>query len=155
MLKYLAPLGLSFADLFFKERIDGNYDKDEHIPALLPGIEYRKLHNSGFAMEKMADEPEKVKWVGAAVTAFCGLGWLLALGKKGHRVEKLAWTLSLAGGLSNTIDRFRKGYVVDYIQSKKGPEKFRKIVFNLGDVMIAAGSVLLALIAVVRSLRDR
>ena len=55
-------------------------------------------------------------------------------------MEKLALTLTLAGGVSNLYDRMKRGYVVDYFSICW---KFlKRVVLNLGDVCIFAGAVL-------------
>ena len=54
--------------------------------------------------------------------------WLMQ--KKGHVLEKLAVSVTLAGALSNLHDRLVRGYVVDYFSVNwKG---LKKIIFNLG-----------------------
>lgn len=48
-----------------------------------------------------------------------------------------ALTFIVAGGASNEIDRLKKGYVVDYLNNKKG--KHKNFFFNLGDVSVLIG----------------
>ena len=55
------------------------------------------------------------------------------------RVEKLAWTLILAGGFGNFLDRFRFGFVVDFIDFHFWP------VFNFADILICIGCVVLVI----------
>ena len=56
-----------------------------------------------------------------------------ALIELADRIRKGGWSLIMAGGLSNTLDRMVRHYVVDYIP--KG-----KYVYNLGDFAIGAGA---------------
>lgn len=53
--------------------------------------------------------------------------------------------LSLGGGLSNLLERLRRGSVYDYIQFPKAPGRLKRYVFNLADFAILLGGVCLAL----------
>ncbi|HIY19359.1 MAG TPA: signal peptidase II [Candidatus Blautia avistercoris] len=64
--------------------------------------------------------------------------------KKGSRMTQWGLALVLGGGLCNYWERETKGYVTDYLSVNAGPEKFRKMVFNLSDVCILAGALLYA-----------
>ena len=71
--------------------------------------------------------------------------------KRRTKIEKTALALVLAGGGSNLFDRFFRGYVVDYFSFT--PKKLRHLVFNLGDLYIAAGMAVLSATELVRGLR--
>ena len=75
----------------------------------------------------------------------------LAAGKE-HIVRKLALATVIGGSLSNLYDRFVRRYVVDYFSVQIGPLK--KVVFNLGDICVFLGSVVLILAELVREIRD-
>ena len=45
--------------------------------------------------------------------------------------EKLGLTLTAAGAWSNTWDRFRRGYVVDYIGIRQKNKKFDRLTYNV------------------------
>ena len=53
--------------------------------------------------------------------------------------------LSLGGGLSNLLERLRRGSVYDYIPVPKAPGRLKRYVFNLADFAILLGGVCLAL----------
>ena len=63
------------------------------------------------------------------------------LPKKGYWTEKLVLILTLGGALSNYYDRIRRNYVVDYFSINVG--RLKKVIFNLGDIFIFAGAVLM------------
>jgi signal peptidase II len=63
----------------------------------------------------------------------------LILNKKGHKWEILLLTIILFGAISNILDRCLYGYVVDYLELKYFT------VFNLADVMISGGALVLIL----------
>ena len=52
----------------------------------------------------------------------------------------IGYTLLLGGGISNFIDRMKKGSVTDYVRFPKFPvKKISELVFNLSDFGIFAG----------------
>ena len=59
----------------------------------------------------------------------------------------------IGGAFSNLFDRFFRGYVVDYLYIDKEPVS--KVIFNLGDVFIAAGTVLAGLSGLLRAAAGR
>ena len=133
---------IALIDLLFKENIDS--EPDENFPRELPRsggtVTVFKKHNEGFAMGFMKEDSEAVKLIPAFISAAI-LGRLQLLsGLRGHSFEKAGLALALGGAISNLTDRFRKGYVVDYICVNRGILK--KIVVNMGDIAIALGFVI-------------
>jgi signal peptidase II len=61
------------------------------------------------------------------------------------RALHVGFALVVAGAAGNVIDRMLRGYVVDFIHVHMWP------VFNVADVLIVAGTILLALVAQSRS----
>ncbi|MFA4941662.1 MAG: signal peptidase II [Patescibacteria group bacterium] len=57
----------------------------------------------------------------------------LILNKKEQKIEIILLTLVLFGAISNILDRFIYGYVVDYLELRYFT------VFNLADIMISGG----------------
>ena len=60
---------------------------------------------------------------------------------KGKRLLKTGLALILGGAYSNTYDRLRRKYVVDYITFPK----ISTVVFNLSDFGIMIGAMLLTI----------
>ena len=86
----------------------------------------------------------------AVVSAAAGiLCWILP--KKGQFVEKIGLSMVIGGGLSNLYDRLFRGYVVDYFSIQW--KQLKKVVFNLGDIFIFAGSALFAAVQLVEEIR--
>lgn len=56
------------------------------------------------------------------------------------RLNLVTFTLVIAGGVSNLMDRIARGFVVDYVELK---HILSGVVFNLADVCIVAGIILL------------
>lgn len=67
----------------------------------------------------------------------CGIGYYLYSNYSNiPPVQKLAWTLILAGGVSNIVERIFFGFVIDWIYIYQG-------VFNLADFFIILGVLIL------------
>ena len=136
--------GLAVCDQMIKKEIERQ--EDETFPRELPcakgRIRIHKNHNAGFPFGVLKGDPDLVKGV-PALTASAVLGALgMLLLRKGSSGQKLGLSIVLAGAASNLYDRFRRGYVVDYIIIKKGP--LRKLIINIGDAAIFVGSLLYA-----------
>lgn len=72
---------------------------------------------------------------------FCiGVGFYWYKTKPQNRFFCLALTLLFAGALGNAIDRVFRGFVVDFISTAF----IRFPVFNIADIAITAGAVILA-----------
>lgn len=102
----------------------------------------RKLHNSGIAFGLFADN-ERVTVIGTAVL----LGAMTAefvrtLLTKGKTLTKLGYALLVGGGANNLYERCRQGYVTDYFSFNVKWEKLRRLVFNLSDIFIFAGTLM-------------
>jgi signal peptidase II len=69
--------------------------------------------------------------------------WLAAR-KRASRTEHIGFALVLAGALGNVVDRAMRGYVVDFIHLTRWP------VFNVADIAVVAGALLLGLCALSR-----
>ena len=105
---------------------------------LSPTIEL--LENKGAASGIMAKHPKILKIISAAMLCFCAL----ALGKERQKgkttMTGIGYALLLGGGISNFIDRMKKGSVTDYVRFPKFPvKKISELVFNLSDFGIFAG----------------
>ncbi len=97
------------------------------------------VHNKGFAGSKMKDKPELVRMVHTVMLAGFGiLCIVLGYFKKGNEVTSFGLSLALGGGASNLYDRFKRGYVTDYL----GLPVAKKLVFNISDLCIFAGAVI-------------
>ena len=105
----------------------------------------KNYHNTGAAGNLLKDSPEQVLCIHAAVLGGVMAELLRLSGRKDAGMAKTGLALLAGGGLSNLYDRLTKGYVVDYVSFGAGPARFRKLVFNLGDFCVFAGTLLVTL----------
>ena len=102
----------------------------------------RKVHNHGMMMNRLEQHPLAVK-----LGSVCAMGALfiwqaLVLCRTGHQAEKLGTALMAGGAVSNTFDRLKRGYVVDYLAFRTRHKKLTEVTFNLGDFAIFGGALL-------------
>ena len=76
------------------------------------------------------------------LTAVIFVFFVLTLGQKGNGLLKAGLSLLLGGAFSNTYDRLRRKYVVDYFSFGVKWQRLRCVVFNLSDFCIMIGAVL-------------
>lgn len=102
------------------------------------------FHNKG-AFYGMGDEkPKWVKGISMALTAVLAVMFVKRLKEKKRDKTVLTGFAALLGGaISNVFDRIKRGYVVDYMNLPKAPWKIKNIVFNVADVAILIGSILI------------
>lgn len=65
---------------------------------------------------------------------------------------KTAYSLILAGGITNLIDRLFRGFVIDYIDIN---ELFYYPVFNLADICIIVGILIVVVTIVIKTLQKQ
>jgi len=117
-------------------------------------IVIKKYHNRG-AMFNVGDKNQDLVAIFSLVlSAFVSGVFAAMLQRKHARVQKMGLALILGGAYSNTYDRLKRKYVVDYfsvlIETKKIKNRFLQklankintMVFNLADFGIMIGAVL-------------
>lgn len=105
---------------------------------LSPRIEF--LENKGAASGILSSHPKILKGISGVMLCFCAF----VLGKERQRgrvsIAGIGYALLLGGGLSNFIDRMKKGSVTDYMRFPEFPvKKISNLVFNMSDFAIFAG----------------
>ncbi len=129
-------------DLGVKDTIE--HTEDDAFPKELAGtggfVTVFKSHNPGLPFGRLAAYPQLVREIPLAVASAASGIFLWLLPRRGSRLQKLGLALTVGGAFSNLYDRFVRGYVVDYLNVRIG--RFRKVIFNIGDVCILAGTIL-------------
>ena len=86
-------------------------------------------------------KPEYVRIISAVICVVMAIWALIVWKKETCPVKKVAAAFMLAGAISNTYDRMKREYVVDYIGVKTKCKKLNQITFNLADIFIFVGAV--------------
>jgi signal peptidase II len=117
----------------------------QHPRQLIHGIlDLHYVENTDVAFNLLRWIPEDVRrpalFVMGAV-ALLGLAVVLVRRPPRRPVVRAALLLVTAGAIGNYIDRLARGYVVDFVYLHHWP------VFNVADVYVTAGAMILALAA--------
>lgn len=141
MIYVLIILGIFVGDGFIKKYIEDTkeYGNDEKI--FKDKIILTKYHNTGAMLNFLDKQKNIVLALSCFMLGTVFMLFALLIPKKGNRLAKLGLSLILGGALSNTYDRIKKGYVVDYFSFSF----LKKVVFNISDIFIFIGSLLAAI----------
>lgn len=132
-------LAVFVTDLIIKNRME----KSKNLPreACKGRVLLQRYHNYGMALNFAEGKQKFVAAVSLALTFFV-FGMLIAgFGKKGNALLKVSLSVLLGGAFSNTYDRLKRGYVVDYVSFPTKWRWFSGIVFNISDFCIMAGAL--------------
>lgn len=109
-------------------------------------VQLEHAQNPGAFLSLGAGMDEYLRfWLFTIITGvFLGaMAWVLATRPKLNPLTTIGLTLILGGGLGNLIDRMLFGSVTDFLILEIKP--FRTGIFNVADMAIVAGTVLLLL----------
>lgn len=110
----------------------------------------RKHHNRGAFLNAGEEKRKVVAVLSVILTLGVTVLFLVTFSMKGNGVLKTGLAFLLGGAYSNTYDRLRRKYVVDYVSFPVKNKAIRRIIFNISDFFIMIG----ALCMVVGSLKD-
>ena len=138
---YIAVIVLSIVfDQISKYAVVANMAEGQSIPIIEDILHFTYVTNDGAAMGMMDD----YRWVFMSVSTVALIGisvWLVWKHKSIPKLTGIAFSMIVGGGIGNMIDRFRLGYVVDFIS-------FVLIdfpIFNVADMCIVVSVILLAI----------
>lgn len=132
-------------DFFFKKQVEEKIEKDQQHEVCGGKIVIQKYYNNGAALNFMEKRPKVLRSFCGGIVLIVGIIWYLFLREKRNPGVLLGLSLMLGGGASNLYDRIIKGHVVDYFSFRTPWNWFNKIVFNISDMFIFAGSILVVL----------
>ena len=105
----------------------------------------RKYHNRGAFFNTGEDRSWLVAILSVALTLIMTVLFLVTFSFRGSRRLKTGLAFLLGGAYSNTYDRLRRHYVVDYVSFPVKNKAIRRIVFNISDFCIIIGALLMVL----------
>ena len=111
------------------------------IPILGDILELIYVKNSGVAFSLLTGQASLYVFIAVAVAVIVWLYWRTR--ESGSVLLKVTFGLIIGGAIGNLLDRFRLGYVVDFIHFQIPSIGFSFAVFNLADSGISVGVVML------------
>ena len=143
--KYLSLIIAIFTgEYVLKNRMEKELESGKTREILKGRILLRKYHNEGACLNLGEKKTKAVAAVSLLLTAVLSLVFLITLTKRGGVALKTGLSLLLGGAWSNTYDRLKRKYVVDYFSLNVKWKPLRQIIFNISDFCILIGALILA-----------
>lgn len=144
---YMILIGIIFLFEWFIKNMAEAWGKEKEQKDIWRGRLYlTKYHNEGAFLNLGEKKRKLMAVISVLLTVFCLILFLLSLFQKGNGLLKAGLSLLLGGAFSNTYDRMKRKYVVDYFGLRlKCFPRLSKVVFNLSDFCILIGALLAAL----------
>ena len=140
-----AITGIAGTDLYIKKQIEDKKEMNCCEPICKGKLLLRRYHNRGAFLNLGEKNPQLVAAISVGMTVLAGLFFLSTFSFLGKGMLRWGLTMLLGGAFSNTYDRLKRKYVVDYVSFPVKWQAFRKIVFNCSDFCIIIGALLSAL----------
>lgn len=102
----------------------------------------RRHHNRGVMLNFLQKWQPAVAVLSLALTAIVTVLFGLSFGMRGNNLLRVGLAFLLGGAFSNTYDRLKRKYVVDYLSFGVKWKKLRRIIFNISDFCIIIGALL-------------
>lgn len=132
-------------DLGIKNGIEDKKTEGETQEVLNGRLLLRKYHNKGAMLDVGEKRSGLVSLISLILTLAMTVVFLLTFSFKGGKLLKTGLAMLLGGAYSNTYDRLRRHYVVDYVSFPVKNAKIRSIVFNISDFCIMIGALCMVL----------
>ena len=137
--RLLAVVGILIADIASKQWATAILKNDAPI-VWLPLLQLVYVENTGIAFGIFAGSGGR--WLLVVLALLLSAALLYHMRQTADQCEKWACALIVAGALGNVIDRWRFGYVVDFIDVHWGG--YHWPAFNVADTAISSGALLFA-----------
>lgn len=142
---FVIVAGIFILDLLIKNRIEKTETEGNTRKLLGGSLLLRKHHNRGIALNKGSSVQPLVAVMSLVLTLLCTVLLIVSLGSRGNTLLRTGLAFLLGGAYSNTYDRLKRKYVVDYVSFPVKWKRFSDIVFNISDFCIMAGALLTCL----------
>lgn len=143
-------------DQLTKWMAEANLDMGEPFP-VIPHLNMTLAYNTGAAFSFLSDLGGLQRWLFAALAVAVSvfiINWLRKL-RKTRVLVAVGLTLVLGGAIGNLIDRLLYGKVIDFIDVYFDiplvMENYHFAIFNVADIAITCGAVLLVFLSLFAS----
>lgn len=132
-------------DFFIKNHMERTLKAGEEEKRLKGFIRLRIHHNKGAFLNAGEKKRSLVAAVSLLLTLAIMVVFIMTLGRKGSPMLKTGLSMLLGGAFSNTYDRMKRKYVVDYLSFGVKWKWLSGIIFNISDFGIMIGAMIVAL----------
>lgn len=132
-------IAIFFVELLIKNKIEEQKENFQK-PVLGGRILLEKYHNKGAFLNLLEKKRKLVAGISLFFSALMILYFVGTLTKRGNHMLKLGLSFLLGGAFSNTYDRMKRKYVVDYMSFHL--PRIRNVVYNISDFFIMLGALL-------------
>lgn len=141
------PFAVALGDGVIKKAAEEKLSDEKPRKIFGGHVRLRLLHNPGVALGALKEYPRAVLALDSGLLGAAAGCFACLLGRPGAALAKTGLGLLIGGGLSNLIDRVRRGYVTDYFSLDFGEhfKRLRRIVFNISDFCVLIGVILCVL----------
>ena len=144
MLYVVIAAAVFLADYGIKEWVERR-EMPEEREVLHGKLLLRRYHNKGAFLDMGAARSSLVAVLSLLLTLAMTVVFLTTFGVRGGRLLKTGLAFLLGGAYSNTYDRLRRRYVVDYVSFPVRNPALRSVVYNLSDFCILIGALCMVL----------
>lgn len=138
----LVTAGIFLFEVFMKQNRE-NYTQKRNY--LNDNVTIMTYHNYGAFLNSGDKKPFLIKITSVMLTLALTVLFALTFTKYGKEELRVGLAFLLGGAYSNTYDRIKRGYVVDYLNFPKTPGRLKNIVFNIADFSILIGACLMVI----------
>lgn len=142
MIWFVMIAGIFTGDLLLKNHMEKKLEEGEEKKLLRGKLLIRKHYNRGIALNMGSGRQSLVAAVSLGMAVFCTVLFLVSLGSKGGALLRTGLAFLLGGAYSNTYDRLKRKYVVDYFSLGVKWDRLRNIIFNISDFCIIIGALI-------------
>ena len=139
MISLFLPFMVAGSDYKIKGYREENREEQHYLK---DQVRLTTYHNRGAFLNIGKKRPAIVCVCSVIFTIITGVIFIITLTCKGRGILKAGLGLLLGGAFSNTYDRIKKGYVVDYLNFPKAPGAIKNVIFNISDFAIIIGSAI-------------
>ena len=149
LMAYFAIIASIFTGEFFiKELVEHYVKPGEKKLILKEKLFLTKYHNYGAALNFMEKKQGMVAILSVILSIICTIFFLITFTRGGKEPLKLSLAFLLGGAYSNTYDRLKRKYVVDYVGFQHKKKRKKEIIYNLSDFCIILGAMFSALFGI-------
>jgi signal peptidase II len=149
VLKIFLILTLILLDIAIKQIIFHSINLNEFL-VITPFFDLAHIHNFGVSFGLLSGIFSH--WILIVIALFMTLFVIFLFFKSKNNLEKWGLILIIAGALSNILDRFINGYVIDFLYFHY--KDFYWPAFNFADIYITIG-IIIIILQILRDLNNR